>query len=137
MQITKTKEVEHIHGRGSRYTCLMSCSTGKCSLLFCVPGEWGTFGGKRKLLKHDVNNWLRTGRQEALYTIMLCHKSANQITEGFSEHATPAGAGLSLPTNVSITTSNFTSNVATDRGGAVNLQAGYLTLSSSTFTNNR
>lgn len=52
-------------------------------------------------------------------------------------HLSAAGSGTSSPTNVSIATSTFTSNVATDRGGAVNLQAGYLTLTTSTFTNNR
>ena len=37
---------------------------------------------------------------------------------------------------MSIDGSVFTSNVATDRGGALNLQAGALTLSGSTFSGN-
>lgn len=44
---------------------------------------------------------------------------------------------MSRPTNVTVAGCNFTGNVATDRGGAVNLQAGALVISDSTFVSNR
>lgn len=47
-----------------------------------------------------------------------------------------AGQGDSIRTNVTLSGSTFDSNVATDRGGAINLQAGSLTVSNSTFLRN-
>ena len=48
-----------------------------------------------------------------------------------------AGQAMNVPTNVSIINTAFNGNTATDRGGAVNLQAGNLLITGSTFNNYR
>ena len=48
-----------------------------------------------------------------------------------------AGEASDVPTNVTIASSTFSGNAATDRGGAVNLQAGNLIITDTTFSNNQ